>query len=161
ARSFSLPVVDGVSGAEEISRRGGGGPSAVRVLDHLGGAFRGEEQHGAGTPHPVCSTGTHGGGEQAALLSDPPTSRRPPAPRARDDQQPLLDAVVEVIRVGSLAFIELVEAGAEFLAADRLTDTSALPAVSVAIGRVVELRCKDVETTHRRILAGTYRCSRR
>ena len=85
--------------------------------------------------------------EHALALGCPDTRR------SRDDEQPLLHPVMEVVGVAPLTVTELVQAGADLLGPDHGPDARASPAVPVPLGRAIELRGEEVELAHRDILA--------
>ncbi len=73
---------------------------------------------------------------------------RPHGRRPGDDDQPLLAGVVPVVRMAPLAGGDLDDPGADLVRPDRLTDSCAPRAVPVALTRVVERRCEEVQPAH-------------
>src|SRR5688500_5674906 len=103
----------------------------VRVVAHLMGSVR-----PFGEAHDV--TGAE------LVLAVRSAQRRP----AADDDEPLLVAVLVVVREAALAGLELVQAGADLLAADLPSHRGTPPREAGAVAGLVEVAVEEVERSH-------------
>ncbi len=98
-----------------------------------------------------------GPGPEADEIAPPQralAARRPQRGRAVEHEQPLLDAVVEVIRKRLLALGELVHARADPLRADHWPDPLPASAVSLPLEPGLERTPEDVKSFHVAIIYG-------
>src|SRR5580765_3993521 len=113
----------GVPGAEHLARRAYLERPVVGLLDDVGLARLRDEKDPSGAGYPVGSGGPCGEGERVARLESLLALRCPHHGGAGEDDEPFLDAVVEVIRGACLSLVELVEGRAHLLRTQGLAET--------------------------------------